>query len=171
MISIFSNGQSLKDPVKNFYDIEIAMLDGSPLDLSNFKGKNILVVNVASECGFTGQYKGLEELYRTYQDNLMVIGVPCNQFGNQEPGNSIEIQNFCERNYGVTFVLTEKIEVKGTNKHTLYNWLTSKELNGSKNSGVKWNFQKYLINKKGQLVDVFYSTTKPMSKSITKHLK
>ena len=171
MISIFSNSQNLKDPVKIFYNIQITMLDGRPLDLSTFKGKNILIVNVASECGFTGQYRGLEKLYRTFQDNLMVIGVPCNQFGNQEPGNSIEIQNFCERNYGATFVLTEKIEVKGPNKHALYNWLTSKELNGSRDSGIKWNFQKYLINAKGQLVDVFYSTTKPMSKSITKHLK
>lgn len=170
MFSMLSKGQNIKDPVKEIYDIQISKLDGSPLDISEFKGKNILFVNVASECGFTNQYKGLEELYQTYQDDLMIIGVPCNQFGYQEPGNAIEIQNFCERNYGVTFILTEKIEVKGDNQHELYQWLTSKAYNGMKNSSVKWNFQKYLINKKGQFVDVFYSTTKPMSKSITKHL-
>ena len=171
MISIFNNQKSLKDPVKEFYGIEISKLDGRPLDLNAFRGKYVLVVNVASECGFTGQYKGLEELYQTYQDKLMIIGVPCNQFGNQEPGNSIEIQNFCERNYGVTFELTEKIKVKGEGQHELYQWLTSKAINSAFDSSVKWNFQKYLLNPKGQLIDVFYSTTKPMSKKITKNIQ
>lgn len=170
MKSFFNGSQQLINPVEEFYDITITKLDGAPLDLTSYKGKYILVVNVASECGFTGQYKGLEELYNTYKDKLMVIGVPCNQFGGQEPGSSEQIQNFCELNFGVTFVLTEKVKVKGEQQHQLYKWLTSKSLNGKKDSGVKWNFQKYLLNPKGQLVDVYYSTTKPMSKKITKHL-
>ena len=171
MISIFKNNNKFKNPIKEFYNIKISKLDGRPLDLNEFRGKYVLVVNVASECGFTAQYKGLEELYKAFQDKLMVIGVPCNQFGNQEPGNSIQIQNFCERNFGVTFVLTEKIKVKGEEEHELYQWLTQKGINGTLDSSVKWNFQKYLLSPKGLLIDVFYSTTKPMSKKITKHLK
>lgn len=152
------------------YDIEIDALDGSPIDLSIFKGKYMLFVNVASQCGFTGQYKDLQKLSEAYANSLVVIGVPCNQFGRQEPGNSQEIRTFCERNYGVTFLITQKIHVKGPNPHPLYHWLTSKDLNGKKNSSVKWNFQKYLVDKEGGLVDYFFSTTKPLSKSITKHL-
>ena len=171
MMSLFKTNKTLKDPLKEFYSIEILKLDGSPLDLNEFRGKYILVVNVASECGFTNQYVGLERLYKTYRDELMVIGVPCNQFGNQEPGNSIQIQNFCEKNYGVTFTLTEKIKVKGKEQHELYQWLTKKEINATLDSSVKWNFQKYLLNPKGQLVDVFYTATKPMSSKITKHIK
>lgn len=171
MISIFKSNKRLKNPFKEFYSIEISKLDGRPLNLSEFRGKYILVVNVASECGFTAQYKDLEQLYKTFQDKLMVIGVPCNQFGNQEPGNSIQIQNFCEKNYGVTFILTEKVEVKGSKQHELYQWLTQKEINGTLDSSVKWNFQKYLLNTKGQLVDIYYSTTKPMSNKITRHIK
>jgi len=170
MVSIFGSTQDLKDPKHSLYEIPILKLDGTPLDLSIFKKKKILFVNVASECGFTGQYEGLEELYKRYQDNLMIVGVPCNQFGQQEPGNPEEIKNFCELNYGVSFILTEKIEVKGNNQHELYKWLTSKEYNGKMNSTVKWNFQKYLVNEKGQLVNVFYSITKPLSKSIIRHL-
>ncbi|NQX86406.1 MAG: glutathione peroxidase [Flavobacteriaceae bacterium] len=153
------------------YDIEINTLNGEKLDLNTLKGKYILFVNVASECGFTGQYSGLQELYETYKDQLMVIGVPCNQFGKQEPGTASEIQNFCQANYGVSFIMTEKIDVKGETQHPLYQWLTSKEKNGLKSSSVKWNFQKYLINPEGHLVDFFYSTTKPMNTKITKHIK
>ena len=154
----------------SIYDIAINALDGSPIDLSSFKGKNILFVNVASECGFTNQYKDLQELSDTYKDDLVVIGSPCNQFGKQEPGDASQIQTFCERNFGVTFLLTEKINVKGSKQHPLYQWLTSKDLNGTKNSGVKWNFQKYLVNKEGKLIDYYFSITKPMSSKITKHL-
>ena len=154
----------------SIYDIAINALDGNPIDLSSFKGKNILFVNVASECGFTNQYKELQKLSDTYPDDLVVIGSPCNQFGKQEPGDASQIQTFCERNFGVTFLLTEKINVKGSKQHPLYQWLTNKDLNGTQNSAVKWNFQKYLVNKQGKLVDYYFSITKPMSAKITKHL-
>ncbi|MBT8260885.1 MAG: glutathione peroxidase, partial [Bacteroidia bacterium] len=133
MFSIFSNAQTLKDPSTSIYDIKINTLDGKPLDLNTFKGKKILFVNVASECGFTKQYADLQELHETHKDNLVVIGVPCNQFGGQEPGTASQIQTFCEKNFGVTFQLTEKVDVKGDNQHPLYKWLTSEELNGTTN--------------------------------------
>lgn len=154
----------------SIYDIQINSLTGEPVNLSDYKGKKILFVNVASECGFTPQYADLEKLYETYQDKLMIIGVPCNQFGGQEPGSADEIQHFCSVNYGVTFLITEKVDVKGENQHPLYAWLTSKELNGVKNSTVKWNFQKYLIDEEGNFMDYYYSITTPMSDKITKLL-
>ena len=155
----------------NIYNIEIKSLQNNPILFSDFKGKHILFVNVASKCGFTPQYKGLEELHNTYKDNLVVIGVPCNQFGSQEPGSSSEIEEFCEVNYGVSFLISEKIEVKGNNQHVLYQWLTSKNINTKKSSSVKWNFQKYLVSPEGELIDYYYSITKPLSSKITKHLK
>lgn len=156
--------------MSSIYHIPINSLQGTPIHLSEFKGKSILIVNVASKCGFTPQYKALQELCDMYKDSLLIIGVPCNQFGKQEPGNPKEIQEFCELNYGVTFLITEKIDVNGTNQHPLYTWLTSKSQNGIKNSSVKWNFQKYLIGKDGEFIDYFYSMTNPLSKKITKHL-
>ncbi len=154
----------------SLYDIAINRLDGTPISLSEFKGKKILFVNVASECGFTKQYKDLQKLSDTYRDELVVIGSPCNQFGRQEPGDATQIQSFCERNYGVTFQLTEKIDVKGSKQHPLYAWLTSKVLNGKKKSSVKWNFQKYLVDEQGNLIDYYFALTNPMSSKITKHL-
>ena len=115
---------------ESIYGLSINSLSGEKIDFSSFKGKKILIVNTASECGFTGQYAGLQELHETYGEQLVVIGVPCNQFGNQEPGNANDIASFCELNYGVTFLLTEKNKVKGDDKHALYEWLTNKELNG-----------------------------------------
>ena len=155
----------------NLYDIEINSLQGGPINSSDFKGKHILFVNVASKCGFTPQYKDLEKLYQEYQDDFMVIGVPCNQFGNQEPGSSDEIQEFCQVNYGVSFLITEKVDVKGSNQHPLYAWLTKKENNGKKSSTVRWNFQKYLVDSEGKLIDFYYSITKPTSSKITKHIQ
>jgi glutathione peroxidase len=154
----------------NLYEIKIDSLQGKPVDLSDYKGKKILFVNVASKCGFTPQYRDLQKLYDEYQDKLMIIGVPCNQFGRQEPGTSDEIQEFCQVNYGVSFLITEKVDVKGSQQHPLYSWLTQKSINGKKNSSVKWNFQKYLVDEDGQLIDYYYSITKPTSKKITKHL-
>lgn len=158
-------------PVTSLYDIEINSLTGDPINLDDFKGKKILFVNVASKCGFTPQYAGLQKLYETYQDKLMIIGVPCNQFGGQEPGDAEQIENFCSVNYGVTFLITEKVDVKGENQHPLYSWLTDKEKNGAQNSSVKWNFQKYLVDEQGQFVNYWNSMTKPMSDKITQHLK
>jgi len=158
-------------PTKSIYDISINSIDNKPINLSDYKGKKILFVNVASECGFTPQYEDLEKLYETYKDKLMIIGVPCNQFGEQEPGTAKEIQTFCQVNYGVTFLITEKVDVKGDNQHPLYKWLTDKDLNGKTSSSVKWNFQKYLVDETGHLIDYWYSITKPLSDKITKNLK
>ena len=164
----FSGKAQTVAPKESLYDIKIEGIDGENLDLNQFKGKKILFVNVASKCGFTNQYEGLQELYSKYKDKLVIIGLPCNQFGEQEPGTTKEIQSFCSVNYGVDFPMTEKIEVKGENQHPLYQWLTQKEKNGKMSSSVKWNFQKYLVDEEGRLIDVFYSVTKPMSKKITK---
>lgn len=166
----FQSKEKKGSPQKSIYAIELNRLDGQPLYLNEFEGKHLLIVNVASKCGFTPQYKDLEKLFQENKEKLMVIGVPCNQFGAQEPGSQEEIQNFCERNYGVSFIMTEKVDVKGTKQHELYEWLTQKKFNGKSNSTVRWNFQKYLINPQGNLIDYYYSTTSPLSKKITKHL-
>ena len=155
----------------SIYDYEINSLQGKPIDLSQFKGKKMLFVNVASKCGFTPQYKDLQRLHENYKDTLEVIGVPCNQFGRQEPGSASEIEEFCQVNYGVDFLITEKVDVKGSNQHPLYQWLTKKALNGRKSASVKWNFQKYLVDEEGQLIDYYFSSTRPMSGKITKHLQ
>ena len=152
------------------YNIKINSLQNKSIDLFEYKNKYILFVNVASKCGFTSQYKELEELYKMHKDNLIIIGSPCNQFASQEPGTSEDIEAFCKVNFGVTFLMTEKIDVKGSKQHALYKWLTDKTLNNSKSSSVKWNFQKYLVSPEGQLVDYYFSITKPSSSKITKHL-
>lgn len=169
LLSIFGFSKANKEvaPVKSIYDLSIKTIDGKALDLKTLKGKKLLLVNVASECGFTKQYTDLQELHEKYGDKITIIGFPCNQFGGQEPGSESEIASFCKKNFGVSFTLTEKIEVKGPNQHPIYAWLTKKENNGKMDSDVKWNFQKYLIDEKGYLVDVFYSATNPMSKDIT----
>lgn len=166
-----NDNEVMSKPSTPIYNIEINDLKGQPLNLEDYRGKHILFVNVASKCGFTPQYKELQELQDKFKDNLMVIGVPCNQFGEQEPGSAEEIQEFCEINYGVSFPITEKIDVNGSNRHPLYKWLTTKSINGKKSSVVKWNFQKYLVDKNGELIDYYYSITKPTSSRITKHLK
>ena len=165
-----TNKSSKMSSKKSIYDIEINSLQGKPINLSLFKGKKILFVNVASKCGFTPQYKELQKLHNLYEESLVVIGVPCNQFGKQEPGNSTEINEFCQVNYGVSFLITEKISVKGNEQHPLYSWLTKKNENGRKNSSVKWNFQKYLVDEHGELIDYYYSITSPTSSKIKKYL-
>ncbi|WP_075341736.1 glutathione peroxidase [Tenacibaculum agarivorans] len=163
---LFSSVSDTKEK-QSIYNIAINDISNKPVSLSQFKGKKILFVNVASQCGFTKQYAELQKLSETYKDQLTVIGLPCNQFGNQEPGNASQIQEFCSLNFGVDFLITEKIRVKGNKQHPLYAWLTSKNLNGKKNSKVRWNFQKYLVDEQGDLIDYFYSTTKPLSSKIT----
>ena len=160
-----------KKSTMNIYDIEINNINGKKLKLSEFKGKYMLFVNVASNCGFTNQYKSLQKLYQENSDKLVVIGVPCNQFGRQEPGSEEQISVFCSENYNVTFPMTEKTSVRGPEQHKLYKWLTQKELNGRKNSSVKWNFQKYLVDGKGELIDYWYSLTSPTSSKITNYFK
>ena len=157
--------------LKSIYEIKINDICGDAIELNDFKGKYILFVNVASECGFTGQYKDLQKLHEEYGSKLVVIGVPCNQFGGQEPGESHEITAFCTEKYSVTFLMTEKIEVKGSNQHPLYKWLTDKKSNGIKNSTVRWNFQKYLVDPSGNLIDYWYSITQPLSQKIIKHIQ
>jgi len=156
---------------QSFYDLTINSIDGELINFNTFKGKKILVVNVASNCGFTSQYKALEDLSQQYKDSLVILGVPCNQFGGQEPKNEVEIIEFCKSNYGVTFLMSEKVHVKGKNQHPLYSWLTNKKKNGSSSSSVKWNFQKYLIDNNGKLINYFYSTTSPTSPKITSILE
>lgn len=165
MISMTLLGQT-----GGFYDFKVKTLEGENFDLSSLKGKKVMVVNVASKCGFTPQYKDLEEMYRKYEGDLVIIGFPANNFANQEPGSASEIRNFCSQNYGVTFPLMEKISVKGDDIHPLYQWLTSREKNGVMDSEVKWNFQKYLIDENGRLVDVMYSKEKPESEKSMKWL-
>ena len=153
------------------YDFSISSIDGEEINLEVYKGKKILFVNVASKCGYTRQYEGLQKLYEENKENLVIIGLPCNQFMHQEPGTNEEIKSFCTKNYGVTFPITEKINVKGGEIHPLYNWLTRKELNGLVESKVKWNFQKYLINEEGNLIQVFGSKVKPLAEEIIVAIK
>jgi len=149
-----------------FYDFKVKTLEGDDFDFNSLKGKKVMIVNTASKCGFTPQYKELEEVYETYQEDLVIIGFPANNFMNQEPGSATGIRKFCSEKYGVTFPMMEKISVKGDDMHPLYIWLTSKEKNGVMNSKVKWNFQKYLIDENGTLVDVMYSVEKPSSDKV-----
>ncbi len=149
-----------------FYDFKVKTLEGGDFDFATLKGKKVMIVNTASKCGFTPQYKDLEEVYVKYHDNLVIIGFPANNFASQEPGTASEIRKFCTENYGVTFPLMEKISVKGNDMAPIYKWLTSKEKNGVMDSEVKWNFQKYLIDENGKLVDVVYSKDKPTSDKV-----
>lgn len=156
---------------KSIYDISITSIDGKEMSLSSFKGKHIMFVNVASKCGYTKQYEGLQALHDQSKDDLVLIGLPSNQFGGQEPGTEEEIQAFCKRNYGVDFLMTEKINVKGEGQHPLYAWLTQKAQNGVEDSKVAWNFNKYLVSPKGEYIAHFGSGVKPMSEKITARLK
>jgi glutathione peroxidase len=142
-------------------------INGDDFNLSQLAGKKVLVVNTASKCGLTPQYEDLEKLYQTYKDNnFVIIGFPANDFMNQEPGTDEEIKQFCQRNYGVSFPMMSKISVKGRDMSPVYQWLTSKEKNGKMDSKVKWNFQKYLINEQGQMIDVMNPKVNPMDPEI-----
>jgi glutathione peroxidase len=152
---------------KGFYDFKVKTLEGKDFDFSSLKGRKVMIVNVASKCGNTPQYEDLEKMYEQYQGKLVIIGFPANNFAGQEPGSPEEIRKFCTETYGVTFPLMEKISVKGDDMHAVYKWLTSKSLNGVLDSEVTWNFQKYLIDEKGNLVDVVKPKDKVTSDKVT----
>jgi len=148
------------------HDIPLTLIDGTETTFDRFRGKTVLVVNVASKCGFTPQYAGLESLYRRYRDDgFVVLGLPCNQFMGQEPGDEADIQSFCDLNFGVTFPLTAKVDVRGRHQHPLYAELT-KFKNGPLPGMVKWNFEKFLVNPAGEVVGRFASTVEPESEQI-----
>ncbi|HRN36755.1 MAG TPA: glutathione peroxidase [Flavobacteriales bacterium] len=166
-----ANGQSAVDaqtqPAMGFHQLNATDINGHPFDLTRLKGHKVLVVNTASECGFTPQYKGLEELYERYKGTgFMVVGFPSNDFGGQEPGDEKQIAAFCTKNYGVTFPMMAKVHTKGPDQSPVYAWLTRKKLNGVLDSEVKWNFQKYLIDQQGRLVAMYPSAQEPLSEAI-----
>ncbi len=171
MLSFFSSPKPLDAQTKSIYDIKIEALDGGSIDLANFKGKKILIVNTASKCGYTPQYEGLEKLYEKYKDKLVIVGFPSNDFMFQEPGDAKKIREFCTKNYGVTFPMAAKIDVKGKNMHPLYVWLTQKKYNNYSDNSVKWNFQKYLLDEKGNLVNMFPPGVEPMSEDVIKAIE
>lgn len=174
-LSMRSRWQKPSKPIgtnkMSFYDLTINSIDGKEMHMSDFKGKYVLCVNVASKCGYTPQYEDLEKLYEQYQGKLVIVGFPCNQFLGQEPGTSEEIVSFCQKNFGVTFPLTEKIDVKGKNQHGVYQWLTQKSLNGVADGNVKWNFHKFLVSPEGEWLAEFPSGVKPLDTELTSLIK
>ena len=151
----------------SIYDFKVESLEGGTIDFATFKGKKILIVNTASKCGYTPQYEELETLYKKYQDKLVIVGFPANNFGGQEPGTNTEINEFCKKNYGVSFPMAAKVSVKGNDIAPIYKWLCDKSLNGVLDADVKWNFSKFLLDEKGNLVAKYDSGVKPMSEEIT----
>lgn len=157
---------------KTIHSFCATTLEGESFCFSKLKGKKILIVNTASKCGYTSQYKELEELYQKYKgQNFVVIGFPSNDFMNQEPGTNEEIAAFCQKNFGVSFLMMEKINVKGENIHPIYSFLTTSKMNDKSDSKVKWNFQKYLINEAGEVEHVYPSSTNPLDEKITKWIE
>jgi glutathione peroxidase len=175
LLSLFSK-KNIKGKPKNsvasksFYDFTVKSIEGKEIPFSVYKGKKVLIVNTASECGFTPQFTELEELHEKYKDKVVLLGFPANNFGGQEPGSNSEIATFCQRNFGVSFQLFEKSEVVGVNQSPLYQWLTHKDQNGWNNTAPSWNFCKYLINENGELVKFYSSSIKPLSDEIVKEL-
>lgn len=160
----------LNDQSKSIYDFKVESLDGGIIDFADFKGKKILIVNTASKCGFTPQYEELETLYKKYKDRLVIVGFPANNFFSQEPGTNADIEQFCKKNYGVSFPMAAKISVKGTSIAPIYSWLTNKSENGIMNAKVSWNFNKFLLDEHGKLIGHFKSKVKPMSEEIISKL-
>lgn len=157
---------------QNFFSFKTTTIDGKPFDLASLKGKKVLVVNTASKCGFTPQYKELQALYEKYQHrNFVIIGFPANNFLSQEPGSNQEIKQFCEKNYGVTFPMMSKISVKGKDQDPIYAWLTQKSQNGKTDAEVSWNFQKFMIDGNGNLVDYLSPRESPMSDKVIKWIE
>jgi glutathione peroxidase len=148
-------------PAKTLYDFTVKSIDGKTVPLSGFKGKKVVILNTASECGYTPQYADWEKFYKAHGDKVIVLGFPANNFGGQEPGSNGEIASFCKKNYGVTFPMFEKVDVVGKDQSPLYKWLTTKSLNGWNEKAPTWNFCKYVINEQGQLTHFFASGVKP----------
>ena len=170
-VNVNKKNDSNKKSITSFYNLEATSIDGNQVKMSDFKDKNILIVNVASKCGYTGQYKGLQNLYDNYRNELHIIAFPSNDFMGQEPGSNEEIKNFCEVNFGVKFDIFEKISVKGSGIHPIYSWLSNESENGWNNQVPTWNFSKYLIDKNGNLVGMWGPKTEPQSKEIIDLLK
>jgi len=154
-------------PKKSFYELEAISIDGEKINFDQYKNKKILIVNVASECGYTYQYEDLQKLQDIYQNKVVVLGFPANDFFNQESGSNEEIEEFCETNYGITFPMFEKTTTKGKKQSPIYQWLTNKDFNGWNAQRPTWNFCKYLVNEDGELVGFFDSKVKPLSEEIT----
>ncbi|MFP4091281.1 MAG: glutathione peroxidase [Cyclobacteriaceae bacterium] len=163
--------KTVHDIPASFHDFSLRNIEGKEINFSEFKGKKVLLVNVASRCGYTPQYEGLQELHEKYGDKVVVLGFPANNFGSQEPGSNQEIAAFCDKNYGVTFPMFEKISVKGIDKHPLYRWLSDSQLNGWNNQEPSWNFCKYLVDEQGKLLKFYPSSVKPMSDEIIKAIE
>ena len=154
-------------PALPFHGLSATDINGKSFSFEQLKGKKVMVVNTASECGYTKQYKQLEELFETYKDKgFVIVGFPSNDFGGQEPGSDTEIAGFCQKNYGVTFPMMSKVSTKGNAKHPVYQWLTEKAKNGWMDSEVKWNFGKYLINEDGTIHSVLASAAEPLSEPV-----
>ena len=168
ILSLFGHSSTArnKNIPASIYDFKVKSAAGSEIDFASYKGKKILIVNVASKCGFTPQYADLEKLYQTNQDKLAIVGFPANNFLWQEPASNKEIAQFCELNYGVTFPIAQKISVKGSDMNPIYEWLTHRKYNKFADSKVKWNFQKYLIDETGKLMAIFDSATKPLAPEV-----
>ncbi|MCI0448840.1 MAG: glutathione peroxidase [Chlorobi bacterium] len=166
-----SEKNSIYEYIQSNPSAKIKSIDGAEVDFSQYKGKKVLIVNVASECGYTPQYEDLQKLYEANKDKLVILGFPANNFGGQEPGTNEEIKSFCQKNYGVTFPMFEKISVTGDEQHPLYKWLTNSELNGWNSQAPVWNFCKYLIDETGGLVKYYSMKVKPFDEEITSQLK
>ena len=164
-----NSSEKIPDIPKSFYALSAEDINGAIISMSSFKGKKVLVVNVASQCGYTPQYEGLQTLYETYSDSLVVLGFPSNDFMWQEPGSNSEIKTFCQRTYGVTFPMFSKIHVKGRKQHPIYDWLSDSKLNGWNDENPSWNFNKYLLDEKGNLIEWFGANLEPLDTMITWH--
>lgn len=169
--SEISRQRTIQNKGKTIYDYKVEALDGGTINFADFKGKKILIVNTASKCGFTPQYKDLETLYSQYKNKLVIVGFPANNFGDQEPGTNEEIGVFCQKNYGVSFPMAAKVSVKGDDTAPIFKFLTEKELNGVKDISILWNFTKFLLDEEGKLVDTFISTTSPTDEAIVRHIR
>jgi glutathione peroxidase len=155
----------------SIYDFKVPGLTGGEVDFSKFHGKKILIVNTASKCGNTPQYADLEKLYETYKDKLVIVGFPANNFGAQEPGSNSEINEFCKKNYGVSFPMAEKVSVKGDDIHPLFKYLVGEAQKLGETDPIKWNFTKFLLDENGKLIAVINNKVSPMSEDVTKYLK